>query len=66
MIQQWAEALGGFGSSTGAILLFLMVAWTAAAYIIYWALKSGTATHGEEIKHKYVEDDLPMVGGDAE
>jgi hypothetical protein len=47
-------------SSTGYILLLVMLLWTGLAVIIYWAFVSGTTSMGENVKFKVVEDDKPV------
>lgn len=48
-------------SSTGYILLLVMLLWTLLAAIIYWAFVSGTTSMGENVKFKVVEDDKPVT-----
>lgn len=55
----WTQ-FGELASSTGFILLLIMLLWTALAVIIYWAFVSGTTSMGESVKFKVVEDDKPV------
>jgi hypothetical protein len=48
-------------SSTGYILLVVMLLWTLLAVIIYWAFVSGTTSMDENVKFKVVEDDKPVA-----
>lgn len=48
-------------SSTGYILLLVMLLWTLLAVIIYWAFVSGTTSMDENVKFKVVEDDKPIA-----
>lgn len=48
-------------SSTGYILLVVVLLWILLAGIIYWAFISGTTTLDEDVKFKVVEDDQPLI-----
>ncbi|MFZ5817019.1 MAG: hypothetical protein ACOY93_17285 [Bacillota bacterium] len=47
-------------SSTGFILMLVMLLWAVLAGIMYWAFVSGTTSMGEGAKFKVVEDDRPV------
>ncbi len=48
-------------SSTGYILLFMMLIWIGLAVVMYWAFVSGTTSNDETVKFKIVEDDKPVA-----
>lgn len=47
-------------SSTGYILMLVLLLWAALAGIMYWAIHSGTTSMGESVKFKVAEDDKPL------
>ena len=47
-------------SSTGYILMFMMLVWAILAVVIYWAFVSGSTSMGENVKFKVIEDDDPI------
>ncbi|MFZ5826007.1 MAG: hypothetical protein ACOY94_17060 [Bacillota bacterium] len=47
-------------SSTGFILMLVILLWATLAVIIYWAYVSGATSMGENVKYKVVEDDEPV------
>lgn len=47
-------------SSTGFILMLIVLLWAALAVVIYWAYISGATSMGESVKFKVVEDDKPV------
>lgn len=59
MRTEWTQ-FGELASSTGFILLLVVLLWAMLAGVIYWAFVSGATTMGEKVKFKVVEDDKPV------
>ena len=55
----WTE-FPELASSTGFILMFMVLVWAVLAGVIYWAFISGSTTMGESVKFKMIEDDEPI------
>jgi polyferredoxin len=48
-------------SSTGFILLFMLLVWAVLAGAIYWSYVSGSGSMGEAVKFRLLEDDEPVA-----
>lgn len=60
MKTEWTQ-FGELASSTGFILLLVLLLWAALAGVITWAFVSGSTSMGENAKFKVVEDDEPVA-----
>lgn len=55
----WTE-FSELASSTGFILMLMLLVWAMLAAVIYWAFVSGAASMGESVKFRLLEDDEPI------
>lgn len=55
----WTE-FSELASSTGFILMLMLLVWATLAGVIYWAFASGTASMDESVKFRLLEDDKPI------
>lgn len=47
-------------SSTGYLLMFMVLVWVALAVVFYWSFVSGSSSMREDVKFGILEDDEPI------